>query len=197
LIQAGPPERLRASRRIHAGRAMAVSFQIAHSDFCRKSRTPTFPQTNGLEQILTTEVTTKSPFRGCPMLKSEASLTFHKSSSYAAFEKRPPCPYYRIMKAKLARRPAGGAWDSSKRRVFRIKTTPACTAARVEVCLAKAQWNPHPSFPAGRNEGRLATQEQMRPGEECHAEPFSGLCSPVKGAHRPRKRLLKDRCMTQ
>jgi hypothetical protein len=71
---------------------MALSFQIAHPDFCRKSRTPPFTQTNGPEQILTTKVTTKSPFRGCPRLKFQASLAFHKTSSYAAFEKRPPCP---------------------------------------------------------------------------------------------------------
>ena len=30
---------------------MAISFQIAHLNFCQKSRTPPFPQTNGPEKI--------------------------------------------------------------------------------------------------------------------------------------------------
>ena len=54
-------------------RAMSISFQSAHSDCCRKSRTPPFPQTTGLNQIPTTRATTKSPFRGCPIVKSKAS----------------------------------------------------------------------------------------------------------------------------
>ena len=44
--------------------------------------------------ILNAEATTKTPFRGCLSLKFQASLTFLKSSSYAAFEKRPPCPFF-------------------------------------------------------------------------------------------------------
>jgi hypothetical protein len=36
-------------RLIHGGWAMAVSFQKSHSNFCRKSRTPPFPQTKGPE----------------------------------------------------------------------------------------------------------------------------------------------------
>ena len=44
--------------------------------------------------ILNAEATTKTPFRGCLSLKFQASLTFLKSSSYAAFEKRPPCPSF-------------------------------------------------------------------------------------------------------
>jgi hypothetical protein len=74
------------------GRAMAIYFQIAHSNFCRKSRTPPFPHTDGPKHLLTIKTTTKSPFRGCPIVKFQASLTFHKTSSYAAFKNRPPCP---------------------------------------------------------------------------------------------------------
>jgi hypothetical protein len=77
---------------MYGERAMAISFQIAHLNSCPKSRTPPFPQTHGPNQILKTNATTKSPFRGCPMLKFKASLTFHKRSAYATFEKRPPCP---------------------------------------------------------------------------------------------------------
>jgi hypothetical protein len=93
---------------------MALSFQIAHSDFCRKCRTPPFPQTGGPKQILKPNATTKSALRGCPTLKFQASLTFHKRSTYAAFEKRPRCPSFNclIMRSK--------AWDSSKGSIFRI-----------------------------------------------------------------------------
>jgi hypothetical protein len=46
------------------------------------------------------------------------------------------------LKAKLARRAAGGVWDSSKRCIFRIKIPLACAAARVVVCgrLFPSQW---------------------------------------------------------
>jgi len=75
--------------------------------------------------ILNAEATTKTPFRGCQSLKFQASLTSHKSSSYAAFEKRPPCPSFTKIKAKFTRLPlgglarclAGGAWGSSKGRI--------------------------------------------------------------------------------
>jgi len=82
------------SLRIHGGWAMAISFQIAHPDFCRKSRTPPFPQTDGPEQILKPNTTTNTPFRGCPGMHFQASLTIHNRSSNAAFENRPPCPYF-------------------------------------------------------------------------------------------------------
>jgi hypothetical protein len=117
---------------------MAISFQKSHLNFCRKSRTPPFPQIDGLEQILTPKATKKNPFRGCSPLKFRALLTFHKRSAYAAFENRPPCPCYTSIKAK--------AWGSSKGRVFRIKTPLLFAAARVVVCTATARWNPNPSF---------------------------------------------------
>jgi hypothetical protein len=40
------------------------------------------------------------------------------------------------LKAMSARHLPGGVWDSSKDRIFRIKATPACAAARVAVCNA-------------------------------------------------------------
>ena len=164
--------------------AMAISFQSAHSDCCRKSRTPPFPQTTGPDQVLTNEATTKNPFRGCPIVKSMASLTFHKTSSTAAFEKRPPCPARRMfggpfIKPTLARRQCGGARGSSKRRIFRIKTTPHSTAARVAVCIAPAQWNPLVSSPAHRSEGRL--QRRSRCGLERNAMPSLLNCILIYG----------------
>jgi hypothetical protein len=69
---------------------MAISFQKSHPNFCPDSRTPPFPQIDGMEQILKPKATTKNPFWGCSPLKFKASLTFHKRSSYAAFENRPP-----------------------------------------------------------------------------------------------------------
>jgi hypothetical protein len=118
------------------GRGMAISFQNAHSNFCRRSRTPPFPQIDGPEQILKANSTTKNPSRGCPRLKFQASSTFHKCSSYAAFEKRTPCPSftYQLLEAKLARRQCGGlarrlqggVWGSSKGRIFRIKFLCLC-----------------------------------------------------------------------
>jgi hypothetical protein len=39
------------SRKTHGGWGMAVSFQITHPNLCQRSRTPPFPQTNGMEQI--------------------------------------------------------------------------------------------------------------------------------------------------
>jgi hypothetical protein len=86
-------------------RAMAVYFQKSHSDFFLKSRTPPFPQIDGLEQVLPPQATTKNPFRGCSQLKFKASLTFHKRSAYAAFENRPPCLcFYSIMGTQTLRR---------------------------------------------------------------------------------------------
>jgi hypothetical protein len=150
---------------------MAISFQKSHSNFYHKSRTPPFPQIDGPEQILKPNATTKSPFWGCSPIKFLASLTFHKRSAYAAFEKRPPCPCFTSIKAK--------AWGSSKKCIFRIKSTPHCAAARLVVCTATRQGNPSPSFPADLSEGRLATQEQMRLTEECHAEPFDRHSPPI------------------
>jgi hypothetical protein len=63
-----------------------------------------------------------------------AYAALRKHSSYAAFEKRTPCPCFTKIKAKLARRAVGGAWDSSKGRIYRIKAPPICAAARVAVC---------------------------------------------------------------
>ena len=145
---------------------MALSFQKSHSNFCRKSRTPPFAQADGPEQIVTLEATTKSPFRGCPMLKSQASLTFHRTSYYAAFENRPPW---------LARRTFGGAWDSSKGRIFRIKPPLPCAVARVAVCVAMASWYPLPSGAADCSEGRV--QLRSRYGLEKSAVP-----SPLTGS---------------
>ena len=124
--------------RIHSGWAMWLSFQKSHSNLCRKSRTPPFPQTSGPEQTLKTKATTKSPSWGCPRLKFPASLTFRKRSPYAPFEKRPPCPcFYCIMETQGPSIKAK-VWDSSKGRIFRIKTTLTNAAARVAVCMATA-----------------------------------------------------------
>jgi hypothetical protein len=71
-------------------------------------------------RILNAEATTKCPFRGCLRLKFQASLTFHKNSSYAAFEKRPPCPSFNLLFMKCKACPPSGrrAWGSSKGRIF-------------------------------------------------------------------------------
>jgi len=82
---------LQQTHRKYGGRAMAISFQIAHPNFCHRSRTPPFPRIDGPEQILTTKTTRKTLSRGCPRLRLQPSLTFHKRSYYAAFENRPPC----------------------------------------------------------------------------------------------------------
>jgi hypothetical protein len=49
----------------------------------------------------------------------------------------------------------GEVWESSKGRIFRIKSPLLCDAARAAVCTATAHWYPLTSIPADRREGRL------------------------------------------
>ncbi len=121
-------------------------FSKSHSNFCQKSRTPPFPQIDGLEQILKPNATTKNPFRGCSPMKFKASLTFHKRSAYVAFKKRSPCPCFTSIKAKV--------WDSSKGRIFRIK--PLRLLPRTESWSAVQRSNGIPVLQFQQTAGRDA-----------------------------------------
>jgi hypothetical protein len=61
------------------------------------------------------------------------------------------------------------AWGSLKGRIFRINITPSSAAARVAFCMATAHWNPQPSVPADRREGRV--QRRSRCGLKKSAMP--------------------------
>jgi hypothetical protein len=55
------------------------------------------------------KATRKNPSRGCPMLNFQGSLTFHKTSAYTAFKKRPPCPFTKAMAWALRKNASSGS----------------------------------------------------------------------------------------
>ncbi len=106
-------------------------------------------------------------------MNSQAPLTFHKSSSYAALEKRTPCP-----SASNASLLEAKTWGSSKGCIFRIKSPLSCVEARVAVCMVTAQWYQLPFFAAGCSKGRL--QRRSRCGLEKSAMPSRSADSAKK-----------------
>jgi hypothetical protein len=107
--------------------------------------------------------TIKSLYWGCSRLKFQASLTFHKKSAYAPFEKRPPCPsFYK--------------YEGEGMKLFERTHLPDQNSSAMRRGPNRALHGNGPmestSFLSSRSQGGpLVAQEQMRTGEECHAEP--------------------------